>query len=375
MNKSFIYGKSVEGDNFTDRIKETHRLRENFLHGLNTIIISPRRWGKTSLVKRARQTIDDPKVKVVLMDIYDCRSEYDFLNKFASVILKETADGSDKIVSNIKEFLVRLTPKISFNVDPYNEFSLSLGITPKNYSPEEILSLPDAIARKKGIDIVVCIDEFQQVGEFPDSLSVQKRMRGVWQHQQNVSYCLFGSKKHMMIDIFQSKRMPFYQFGDTIMLGKIGKQEWVDFIISKFEKEGKRISSQFAEQICDKVECYSSYVQQLAGNVLFETTDEVTAESFDSGCDTLLEQNTALFESQISDLTSLQMNFLRAVCSGISSDFASKEVAEEYDFGAKSNITRIKTALIKRELIDIEGKKVIIPDPVFKLWFLRNYCN
>lgn len=371
MNKSFVYGKSVEGENFTDRVKETRRLRENFLHGLNTIIISPRRWGKTSLVKRAKQSIDNPAIKVVLMDVYDCRSEYDFLNRFASVILKETAEGSDRVVSYIKEFLVRLTPKLSFNADPFNDISISLGITPKNYAPEEILNLPEVIAKKKGIDIVVCIDEFQQVGEFPDSLGVQKRMRGVWQHQQNVSYCLFGSRRHMMIDIFQSKRMPFYQFGDTVMLGKIDRQNWVDFIVSRYEKEGKRISIQFAERICDKVECHSSYVQQLAGNVLMETKDEVTEDCFEAGCNTLLEQNTALFESQISDLTSLQMNFLRAVCNGISSDFASKKVSDEYDFGTKSNIARIKAALIKKELIDIENGKVIVPDPVFRLWFLK----
>lgn len=373
MNKSFVYGKSVEGENFTDRVKETRRLRENFLHGINTIIISPRRLGKTSLVKKVMSSMDEPEVKVVFMDVYDCRSEYDFLNRFASVIIRETAGGSGRIVNNIKEFLVRLTPKLSFNVDPVNEISISLGITPRNYTPEEILNLPEVIAVKKGIDIVVCIDEFQQVGEFPDSLGVQKRMRGVWQHQQHVSYCLFGSKKHMMTNLFQSRQMPFYQFGDTVMLGKISRQDWTGFIVSRFEKEGKKISSQFAERICDRVECCSSYVQQLAGNVLIDTKDEVTEENFESGCITLFEQNSGMYESQIAELTSYQMNFLRAVCSGISSDFASKEVSEEYDFGAKSNIARIKAALIKKELIDIDGRHTVVSDPVFKLWFLQNY--
>ena len=80
------------------------------------------------------------------------------------------------------------------------------------------------------IYIVVCIDEFQQVGEFPDSLTVQKRMRGVWQLQRNVSYCLFGSKKHLLTEIFHSTRMPFYQFGDTIHLDPIPTEEWVPSI-------------------------------------------------------------------------------------------------------------------------------------------------
>lgn len=373
MGKAFIYGKSVEGENFTDRVAETHRLQENFTHGLNTIIISPRRLGKTSLVRKVQKDIDNPNIKVVFVDVYDCRSEYDFLNRFAATIMKETADSRDRIVGNIKEFLVRLTPKLSFHANPDSDITLSLGITPKNYTPEEILDLPEIIAQRKGIDIVVCIDEFQQVGEFPDTLSVQKRMRGIWQHQQHVSYCLFGSRKHMMTNLFQCKRMPFYQFGDTIMLGKIDKQDWVNFITAKFEQEGKHIAPHYAAKICDMVECHSSYVQQLANNVLIETAAEVDDTSFATGHDTLIAQNSALFETQIENLTSYQMNFLRAVCAGTTSDFGAREVSEEYDFGTKSNIIRIKNALLKKELIDIEHRRIVITDPVFKLWFINKF--
>ena len=72
--------------------------------------------------------------------------------------------------------------------------------------PEEILNLPQRLAEKRGKHILICIDEFQQIGEFADSLTMQKRMRGVWQCQQNVSYCLFGSKKHMLENIFQNRK-------------------------------------------------------------------------------------------------------------------------------------------------------------------------
>jgi len=88
-----------------------------------------------------------------------------------------------------------------------SEYSFSLGITPKEYLPEEILSLPEILANHIGKHIVVCIDEFQQIGEWPDSIYVQKRMRGVWQHQQHVSYCLFGSRQHMMTNIFQNAKV------------------------------------------------------------------------------------------------------------------------------------------------------------------------
>jgi len=99
--------------------------------------------------------------------------------------------------------------------DPTMDFSVSLGITPKEYAPEQILNLAEIIAQKQGKRIVVCIDEFQQIGEFPDSVTVQKRLRGAWQLQQNASYCLFGSKKHLMTNMFQNKSMPFFQFGDV----------------------------------------------------------------------------------------------------------------------------------------------------------------
>lgn len=372
MSKTFIYGKSVEGENFTDRKKETKRLTQNFEEGLNTIIISPRRIGKTSLVKKAKSSVTDPNVKVIFMDIYDCRSEYDFLNRFASVLMKETAGQSERIIETLKEFLIRLTPKISFSPDPNTDFSLSLGITPQNYQPEEILNLPEVIAQKRGLRLVVCIDEFQQIGEFPDSLTFQKRMRGIWQHQQNVAYCMFGSKKHMMTKIFQNKRMPFYQFGEITFLNKIPSNEWVPFIIERFTKKGKTISEEYAEKICKTVDCHSSYVQQLAWNVLLETDTEVNETCFQEGINAIIEQNSGLFTSQIEGLTTYQMNFLRAVCAGHHSDFTSKAMNSIFDLGAKSNVSRIKTTLIDKELIDSVKKEIYIADPVFQLWFTKN---
>lgn len=174
MKKTFIYGVAVEGTNFTDRKKETRRLKQDFENGQNVILISPRRMGKTSLVRKV-QTLVDKDIVTVYMDIYDCRNEYEFYNKFAAELLKQTAGKAEAVMKNIKEFLVRLSPTISFGLDPNNEFSLSLGITSKNYSPEEILQLPERMAEKMGKHIVVCIDEFQQIGEFPDSLKVQKK--------------------------------------------------------------------------------------------------------------------------------------------------------------------------------------------------------
>jgi hypothetical protein len=371
MDRAFVYGMSVEGENFTDRVKETKRLKLDFENGINVILVSPRRMGKSSIVKRVKSEMTNPGIKIVLMDIYDCRSEYDFYNRFASAIIKETSTKTEQILENIKRFLVRLTPKISFSPEPMSEVSLSLGITPQNYQPEEILQLPEMIAQEQGVHLVVCIDEFQQIGEFSDSLAVQKRLRGVWQHQRNVSYCLFGSKKHLMTRLFQNRKMPFYQFGETMFLDKIPTSDWIAYICSRFVKQGKQISEELAQKICETVENNSSYVQQLAWNVFAETNKEATIEDFENGVQALMAQCSGLFEQQIMGLTSYQLNFIRAICDGVHTDFGSKTILENYNLGTKSNITRIKTTLRDRELIDITQDGVFLEDPVFRMWIKK----
>ena len=371
MGKAFVYGMSVGGDNFTDRIEETKRIKLDFENGINVILISPRRMGKTSLIKKVISEMDSPEIKVVYMDIYDCRSEYDFYNRFAETMMKSTGNQLEQVMENIKRFLVRVSPKLSFSPEPNSEFSVSLGITPKDYSPEEILDLPERIAKEQGVRIVVCIDEFQQIGEFSDSLTVQKRLRGVWQHHQHVSYCFFGSKKHLMENIFQSRRMPFYQFGEMLHLKCIPTEYWVPFICSRFEKYGKEISEEYAARICHTVKNYSSYVQQLAWNVMAETEIEVNEESFTEGFNALLEQNSSLFIQQTEGLTTYQLNFIRLLCNGIHSGFNTQSVVEQYSLGSKSNVDRIKKCLIDRELITIEKEGVFLADCVFELWFKR----
>ena len=372
MEKAFVYGMSVEGDNFTDRVNETKRLKLDFENGINVILVSPRRIGKSSIVRKVMKEVTDPKIKIVFIDIYDCRSEYDFYNRFAAELLKQTANKTEHVINNIKKFLVRLTPKIAFSPEPTSEYSLSLGITPQNYEPEEILQLPEKIGIAQGVHIVVCIDEFQQIGEMSDSLTIQKRLRGIWQHQRNVSYCLFGNKKHMMTKLFLNRKMPFYQFGEMMYLDKIPTADWVPFICSRFESQGKQISEELARCICETVEGNSSYVQQLAWNVLAETEKVTTEEEFSRGVDALLAQCSALFEEQLKGMTGFQMNFLRALCDGVTSDFGSKAILEGYNLGSKSNISRIKTALQDKEMIDFDKNGVYLEDPVFKIWFKRN---
>lgn len=296
-NKPFTFGVATSGDNFTDREKETERLLLNFRHGINTILISPRRWGKTSLVQKVCRLAQSDQLKVVYLDIFSCRSDRNFYEA-ASAVLKQTSSKWEEWVENARQFLSRITPKISMGTDPMTDFSISFEINPKNNDGEEILQLPEKIAHEKGCNIVVCIDNFQQIAEFKDSKIFQKRLRSVWQLQKSVSYCLFGSKKHLMNELFEKKSYPFYKFGDTMYLPKIGTQDWIAYICRRFEATGKQIPKELAERICQSMENHSSYVQQLAWLVWIHTDKVATEQDFEAAYQDIIDQNTPLFEKQ-----------------------------------------------------------------------------
>ena len=371
MEQPFVFGVPADDPHFIGREKEIARLEANFKYGVNTILMSPRRWGKTSLVNRVAQSAGERNRIIVQMDIFACRSEYDFYNTFSAAILKQTASKIEEWWDWAKGFIERLSPKLAASPEPGVEYSVSLGITPKTHSSEEVLSLPEIIAQRKNCELVICIDEFQQVGEFPDSLEVQKRLRGVWQHQKHVSYCLYGSKLHMMTKLFLKKSYPFYKFGEVLNLDPIPLETWIPYIQGRFEAFGKHLSKPFVQRICDTVGYQASYVQQLAYSVLLLCEDVVTEESFSRAVDDLLAQNNSIFIEQTQSLTTYQLNFLRAVMDGLSNGFGDAAVRDKYNLGSPSNITRLKKSMIDKELVELTAKGIVLGDPVLKRWLQR----
>lgn len=367
----FVFGKAVEGSYFTDREEDAKRLTANLTHGINTTLISPRRWGKTSLVKKVISEIKRPDIKTVFIDIFQCKTEYEFYRTFSTAVIKQTSSKIEEWVEMAKAFLSHIAPKFSFGTDPLNDFSLSFEWESKDGTEQEILQLSEKIAQKKGIRLVVCLDEFQQISGFADSANFQKKIRSVWQHQQNVTYCMFGSKKHLLENIFNDKSMPFYKFGDIMFLKKIPTEEWISFIRGKFESTGKSISTAQIVKICEATENLSSYVQHLAWIVWYKSDKEVSDKNVEDAIDDLLEQNKAFFQRECEQLSDFQLNFLRALSHGITTGFSRKEVIDKYRLESSANVQSIKKALQKKDLIQIDGQEVSFNDSLFKLWLSR----
>ncbi len=371
MEIPFISGQPVTGQHFTDREKETAHLVANFTYGQNTIIISPRRWGKTSLVRQAVEKIGDNKIKAIFIDAFSFRDEYDFCNALSTAIIKQTSTKVEEWVGNALKLFSNLAPKFSFGVDPTTDFSISLDLKQRSQNIEEILDLPEKMAKEKGLRLVVCIDEFQQIGEFKDSVRFQKLIRGKWQLHENVSYCFFGSKHHSMMRLFQNQSMPFYRFGDILNLQKIPVENWVKFIMERFNVSGKSISPQQAQTIAETVQCDSGYVQQLAWFNWLTTPHEVTDQSMNEALESLINQNGALFEKTVQDLTGPQLAYLQAMVCGVTSGFSSSQVLSQYNLGTSANASYIQKVLIDKEIIDVKDGKVFFLDPLLPVWLRR----
>jgi len=368
----FVFGVRVEGNTFTDRKEETNRLKMNFLYGVNTILISPRRMGKTSLVEKVCSLVESDTLKIAKIDAFGCRSENDFINAFATAVVRATSSKWEEWMENAKTFLSRFIPKISIGQDPLTDFSIALEYNRANTVTEDILQLPETIAKQKGIKIVICIDEFQQIADFPDSITFQKKLRSVWQLQSNVSYCLYGSKKHMMEKMFQSQSHPFYRFGDLFYLDKISETDWVEYICERFRVTGKEISRELASEICTVTDRYSSYVQQLAWLVWLRTDKHATKEDVEFGIDRMLDACEPLFIQQTESLSAYQMNFLRALANGVHTGFTRSEILDTYQLGTAANISRLKKALTEKDLIMMTApKKLEISDPILALWLKK----
>ena len=371
----FVFGKAVEGSFFTDRTKDAEHLEANLTHGINTILISPRRWGKTSLVKKVISNVTRPDIKIIYIDIFSCKSEYDFYRQLATAIIQQTSSKIEEWMVTAKEFLSRLITKVSFSPDSIQEYALSFEFPDKDSSEQDILQLPERIAQKKGLRLVICLDEFQQVAEFQDSITFQKKLRSVWQHQQNVCYCLFGSKRHLMTELFSDTSNPFYKFGDMMFLKKIPTEEWIPFICRKYKDTGKVITEKQAERICKVTENLSSYVQHLSWIVWYKANPVTTNEMIDFSVDELLEQNKVFFQREVEGLTELQLNLLKAVANGVDTGFSKKEIIKKYRLESSANVQGIKKAMIKKDLIDVDGGVITFNDPIFKLWIKRNIPN
>ncbi len=374
MVRPFNYGKLAEENYFTNRNKEAKWLEAQVNAGINCMLISPRRWGKSSLIQHVAGQMKrkNKKIFFCFVDLYNVRTEKEFLELYASSIIKATSGTIEDAVRNIKNIFKQLIPSISISPDAANEFELSFNWKELKKNMGEVLNLPEKIARQKNIQVIVCVDEFQNISFMEDGVAFQKKLRAHWQLHQKVNYVLYGSRRHLIMDFFTKSSMPFYRFGEILFLEKIEESHWVKYITGRFTATGKNISLPLAATIAQMMENHPYYVQQLSQVVWQHTAKTVQATNIDGAVEDLLDQYTILYQKEVDMLTNFQLNFLKAMCNKETS-FSSSRVLKDYHLGTSANITRIKSTLQNHEIIDVIGKKNSFNDPLFEIWLKKRY--
>ena len=369
----FKYGELSQGQNFCNRKEEIKRLHAAFRDGQSIVLISPRRWGKSSLVNHALATYSG-KLIAIKLDCFGIRSSGEFYSILLKAILQSTSTKLQHVADTVKSFIKAYIPFVKYSIGDGEEIKISLDIPEGKVDAGAVLDLCQKVAVSRKIRIVVCIDEFQKIAEWSDGKNVLEKLRSHWQKHRDVSYCLYGSKRHLMASLFSDSSQPFYRFGETIFLQRIAASEWVRFIVYNCGRSGKRIEEPVAQRLVEIVNAHSYFVQYLARICWNSTTDKITGAVLDNAYREFLNDHLALFQNMTKGLTFYQTNYIKAVVAG-EKQFTSQRVLKDYALGSQGNIKRIATALEDMEILDFSGDRPEFCDPYFEPLFRKYFID
>jgi AAA+ ATPase superfamily predicted ATPase len=372
----FSYGRTVSSAAFTDREEELSRLKSNLLNGINTVLMAPRRWGKSSLVEKAVYDIrrKEKNTKTIIIDLFSAGNAHEFLELFSREVIRASTPRWQEWLSTAGDFFKTIIPKISVGIDPQSDFTLSFDRKELEKHSDEILNLPEVIAKKRKIRFIICLDEFQQLASYTGFSSLEKKMRAAWQRHKSVTYCLYGSRRHMMEELFNNSTRPFYRFGDVMSLGKIPEKKWITFIVKGFTSTGKNISAEDASLIAQLMKNHSWYVQQLAHYTWNLTRKKAGRKEIRKAMEELILANSPLYQKETENLSATQISLIKAILQG-ETKLTSGDVMQKYFLGTPNNVSKNKTALLHADLINESAGRYELLDPAYELWLREMYLN
>lgn len=374
MKIPFVFGKPASDENFTGRSAEIQQILQNCLSNINSIIISPGGWGKSSLLRKVALECmkSEQKIKFCFISLKNIREEEDFYYTVAKELLGMASPEIEIIEGLARKYLGKLFFKIKLISGKNTNFSLLLDRDEMIKFPEEIFNLAERIANENGLKIIVCIDEFQNISGFVDTLAFQQKLRSNWQNHQNVVYCIYGSDIKTLSNIFQTPEMPFFGFGEIIRMEKLTNEEWISFLTGRFLNTGKSIDKNSAELIVRLAENHPHYVQVLGQQAWLRSPYICNEQIIEEALENIILQNSLLYHNITGKLSNTQLSFINALICG-TEKFNSQKVLLKFKLGTSGNITKIKKALIDKAILDIQSEKISFLDPFYKIWLTKYY--
>lgn len=352
----FLTKGYISSEYFCDRENELQSLLMNIRNGIDTTLISPRRLGKTGLILRLFEELAvSGEYETIYADIYPARSLHDFIQVLTSAVLKKFPEKTS-IGERFLTFIKGFRPLISYDAitgEPQIQLTYQ-NLKDKEYTLQTILQFLNV----QGTGIVLAIDEFQQIMEFPEK-NIEALLRTYTQNLENLRFIYCGSRKSMMLDLFSNSKRPFYASTQYLMLENIDYDKYAAFIRQKFEAAERNIPTEVIDFVLQWSKQHTYYTQHLC-NKLFSLTDtDVSIEDAKKACVDLLRTNEPVFFQYRQLLTPAQWNFLIAVAKeGEVKQITAQHFIAKHNIGTPANARRLVKSLIDKELIlEISDKK------------------
>ena len=378
MTNPFVYGEVVPATAFVDREVELDRLTRDLMAGQKVFLISPRRYGKSSLVSQALRAAARQGALVVDVTVSSYSSYVAFLEGYARALLAVETRG-DRLRTWLSDMLGGVRPEVRLEPDAAGRTHLALSFpaarTDKDVSrlAQEVFALPGRITDARKRKLAVALDEFQAIGAFNGG-SVEHALRAAVQHQRQVGYVFSGSEPALM-ERMLGKSRPFYKAGPVMRLQKIPADRFADFLDARFRATGVKPVAGLGAAIVELGGNLPYDVQRLAhelwDDVKAEGRKTVDLDGLHATLRRLLGEHETLFESLWQRLTLAQRAALRAAVLEDGRELLSADSRARHRLAGASTVQASLAALVREDILTRDGARYVVVDSLMREWIAR----
>lgn len=374
MENPFIIKSYESKELFCDREEELQLMLRNCINSTDTTLISQRRMGKTGLILRLFDELKDtrPEIHTIYFDIFASRNIDDFIKLMAEAAMK-AFPSKTSMGEKFMTFIKSLRPQLSFdNITGEPQLQIAYQTAhEKEYTLRGIFDFLDS----QNEHIVMAIDEFQQIRDYPEQ-NMEALLRTYIQQTHNLTFIFCGSKKHMMADIFANEKKPFYNSTSFVSLDKISEESYSAFIRHLFNERQRSITDEALQFILDWTRRHTYYTQQLCHTVFANGSEAVTIDEVKKACEQLMKQGETVYLQYRQMLTDKQWDYLIAVAKeGSVQQITSAAFLKTHQIGTPSVSRRLADALCEKGLLNdditINGTTYSLSDVFLSHWMER----
>lgn len=374
MDNPFRYGDVATGATFANRVQELAEIEADVRNGQNVVIISPRRYGKTSLILKAVEHLKQDKVLVAYLDLFRTPTKDRFADHLARAIHAGLVAPLERAWKRALDLFQQLPirPRITVGQDGSPSFEFTAGERSRDLDRtiEELLAIPGRIALERRRRVALILDEFQEVVAIDPHLPAL--MRAVFQNQGEVSHVFLGSKRHLMQQVFTDRNEPMYKLAKPLPLHPIGQEDFGTFIQDRFTNTRRPISAEAIRHLLEISACHPHDTQELCYFTwaLAQAQDiEVTPDVVDHALARIVEAENARYTTLWEELSAHQRLVLTALATAGGEAIYSQEYRRLHRLGAASTVQRSLERLLERELVELTAPAAYsVPDVFLRAW-------